>query len=286
MIKNLNGIHETVDYRENTNLRLWQTSVYEEFPPHWHTAIEVIMPLKNEYHLRCGDTVYTLHENDILLICPGILHHLYASEGDRLFFQAEVSSVTAIREIDSVLTAVSPALLITPEIFPDEYDKLRSLLLEIVEEYKNSSPLFEASIYARLLDFLVIVGRSRYALGGGFHAGSSKKSEYQEAFIEICNYINEHCTENLTLDSVADRCGFSKYHFTRLFKQFTNISFYKYLNLKRIARAQTMLINPAIPVTEVSLSCGFSSLSSFIRMFKLITGYTPSQFRKMYKSRE
>ncbi len=283
MIENLNGIYETVNYRENTNIRMHDNTEYEEYPPHWHTAMEIIMPTENEYSLVYGDCSCTLKENEILIICPGVLHHLMAAQGHRIIFQAEMSSVIPIREIESVLTNISPGLLITPETFPDIYDHLRSLMDEIVAEYLQSAPLFEASIYARLLEILVEIGRNYTSLGGNFHTGSSKQSEYLEKFMDICNYISEHCTEKLTLDMAADRCGFSKYHFTRLFRQFTNVSFYRYLNQKRIARAEQLLINPALTITDVSLSCGFSSLSAFIRMFKIIKGCTPSQFRSLYK---
>ena len=76
--------------------------------------------------------------------------------------------------------------------------------------------------------------------------------------------------------------GFSKFHFTRLFKQFTNVSFYKFLNQKRIDHAASLLINPEVSVTEAALSAGYSSLSSFIRMFKIMKGCTPTEYRAMY----
>ena len=284
MIENLNGIHETVNYRENTNIRMYDNTDYEEYPPHWHTAMEIIMPLENKYPLQYGECTCSPLENEILIICPGVLHHLMAARGHRIIFQAELSSFSQIREVESIVTNISPGLLITPERFPENYDHIHRLMNEIVEEYFRSSPLFEASIYARLLEMLVIIGRSHTALGSNFHAKSSKQTEYREKLIDICNYISEHCTEDMTLDQIADRCGFSKYHFTRLFKQFTGVSFYKYLNQKRIARAEQLLIDPSISITDVSLSCGFSSLSAFIRMFKIIKGCTPSQFRSLYEA--
>jgi AraC-like DNA-binding protein len=76
--------------------------------------------------------------------------------------------------------------------------------------------------------------------------------------------------------------GFSKFHFERLFKQFTGTSFYKYVNQKRIVKAQEMLMEPNNTVTDVAVSCGFSSISSFIRMFKIHKGCTPSEFKNMY----
>ena len=111
----------------------------------------------------------------------------------------------------------------------------------------------------------------------------AKQEEYFDMFIKICDYINEHCSEDLTLEAVADMSGFSKFYFSKLFKQFTNVSFYRYVNQKRIAKAELLLINPENSITDVALSCGFSSLSPFIRMFKLIKGCTPTEFRNIYK---
>ena len=63
-----------------------------------------------------------------------------------------------------------------------------------------------------------------------------------------------------------------------------NVSFYKYVNQKRIAKAAELLIEPKNSVTDVALSSGFPSLSSFIRMFKIVKGCTPTEFRNMYCS--
>ncbi|RHC49363.1 AraC family transcriptional regulator [Hungatella hathewayi] len=113
------------------------------------------------------------------------------------------------------------------------------------------------------------------------HAGP-QSAKYAERFLYVCNYINEHCTEDLSLETIAGIAGFSKYHFTRLFKDFTHTSFYRYLNKKRISHAEQLLINPEYSVTEVALQSGFSSLSAFIRMFKQLKGCTPTEFKRMY----
>jgi AraC-like DNA-binding protein len=282
MIENLNGIHETVNYREDTNIRFYDNTDFEAYPRHWHTCFEIIMPVRNEYVVEYDKYQCTLQEGDIIFICPGVLHYLKACEGERYIFQAELSSVSPIREVESALTIFYPALILTPENSPEIYDRLHRLLLEIVDEYNQAAPLYEASIYARLLEMVVTVSRSRTDTQIHFSTSHTKQKEYIEKFMNICDYISEHCTEPLTLDMVADLSGFSKYHFTRLFKQFTNVSFYKYLNLKRIAKAEQLLINPDLSITDVALSSGFSSLSAFIRMFKIIKGCTPSEFRSIY----
>ena len=283
MIENLKGIYETVNFRGNTNLRLYNNNEAENYPPHWHTPAEIIMPEENIYTVECGERSFVLRENDILLICPCCLHTLYAPEsGRRIIFQPDTSVLRSMKEIETILSLFSPVILITPEEYPEIHPEIRRLLLEIREEYFNNTSLSEAAIYGKFLSILVLIGRNYTENAEHFNVADRKRQEYTEKFIYICDYISEHCTEDLTLDEIAGLAGFSKYHFTRLFKQFTNVSFYKYVNQKRIAHAENLLANPEYTITDVAINSGFSSMSSFIRMFKIVKNCTPTEFRSMY----
>ncbi|MFA9466369.1 MAG: helix-turn-helix domain-containing protein [Velocimicrobium sp.] len=283
MIENLKGIHETVNYKENTNIRLYDNTEAEDYPAHWHTPIEIIMPLENFYSVFYNNHVFELNPGEIIIICPGVIHTLKAPKiGRRIIFQAELSMFHEIKELESVLSLLNPTFIITPKSLPSIHGKLYQYMLEIMEEYKKDSSLTETIIYSRLLEMFALIGRSHVKNIPLLDTGNIKQKEYTEKFIFICNYISEHCTEELTLEEVASYAGFSKYHFTRLFKQFTNISFYKYVNKKRIATAETLLINPQLTITDVALRSGFSSPSAFIRMFKILKSCTPTEFRQMY----
>ncbi len=283
MIENLNGIRETVNYRKDTRLRLYNNVQIEDYPDHWHTPVEIIMPIENIYSVVVGGHTITLNPTDIIFICPGVIHSLKAhGKGRRIIFQAEITMFTAIREFESILSLMSPVLKITKENPHDIHKHICNLLLQINEEYNNSNILMETIIYSKLLNIFVLVGRNYTSNSVFFNGMDYQNKEYTEKFIFICNYINEHCTEDLNLDKIAKLAGFSKYHFTRLFKQITTTTFYKYLNLKRIEHAQKLLENPGISVTEVALNSGFSSLSAFIRMFKLINHCTPTEYRNMF----
>lgn len=215
MIESLNGIFETINYKQRTSIKLYDNDEYEDYPAHWHTNPEIIMPTENIYTVECYNQIITLREGDIVLICPGCIHTLYAPEkGRRIIFQADINPLRFMKEIETLVTIISPLIVITPEDFPSIYNKVKSLLLKIKNEYLSS---------------------------------------------------------------------FSKFYFSRLFKQFTNVSFYKYVNQKRIEKAAEMLTEPNISITNVALSCGFESLSSFIRMFKIVKGCTPTEFRNMYQ---
>ena len=283
MIHNLVGIHETVDYRTDTQICLYYNDEYENYPPHWHTSFEVIMPVVNTYHVACGDCHYNLREGDILIICPCMIHELFAPPtGERIIFQPGLSQIT-IKELSLITSIISPCLLITPEDYPQIYPEIQKLLLEIKEEYFSFAVYAEASIFSKFLEILVYIGRSRQTFSPpNTDLSYSRQKEYVEKFLFVTEYINTHFSEDLHLEGIATLAGFSKYHFARLFKQYTDTSFYKYLNQKRIEHAKTLLLDPQLTVIEVATQSGFSSLSAFLRMFKQLNKCTPTEFRNMY----
>lgn len=283
MIENLNGLHETVNYRKDMQIRLHNNAVCENYPPHWHTPFELIMPTESGYTVRCGDKEYVMNEGDIIVICPGVIHELYSPpKGVRIIFLASLSQID-LQELDLVIAMISPAILISPKEAPQIHRQIHRLMLEIRDEYFRNLPYTESSIYSKFLEILVLIGRYHAEITQhNFEVKNNKQQEYMEKFLFICNYINEHYAEPLSLEVVASLAGFSKYHFTRLFKQYADTSFYKYLNQKRIAHAKHLLVHKDLSVLEISLQCGFSNLSSFLRMFKKLTGFTPTELRKMY----
>ena len=58
MIAHLNGDFETVDYLQDKSIRLYDNVENEEYPPHWHNAIEIIMPLISTYTVICSGKQY------------------------------------------------------------------------------------------------------------------------------------------------------------------------------------------------------------------------------------
>ena len=283
MIEQLSGLHETVNYRQNTQLRLYNNNEAEDYPPHWHTPYEIIMPTAGTYRVVCGQEEYRLATGDILVICPGIIHELFAPpEGERIIFQPNLSNL-AIRETDLISSLIAPALLITPKTHPEIHRRVHGLMLEIKEEYFRDEAYLEAAIYARFLQIMVLIGRD---LSGkarmGIDAAAGKQKEYLERITLVCSYVSTHFQEELTLDEAAAMAGFSKYHFSRLFRQVTGSSFYRYVSQRRIAAAKEYLISGKYSIFEVAYLSGFSSHSTFTRMFRQITGSTPNEFKKVY----
>lgn len=283
MIEHIADTQETVKFKPNTHLMLYDNCQTEEYEFHWHTPLEIIMPLTNPYTVYCNGRSFPLQEGHILIINSGTLHHMPAQSGRRIIFQPDFTLLRNINELNSALSLISYAKVFTPENSPAIHTELQQILLDIRDEYSGGALLSEAAIYAKLIDMFVLIGRNHTQNSEIFDVQVGKQKEYAEKFLYICEYIDAHCTEELSIEEVSALIGFSKYHFSRLFKQFTNTSFYKYLSQKRISYAENLLINSNVTITEVAANSGFPSVSAFIRMFKIIKGYTPTEFRSMWE---
>lgn len=281
MIEILDGIRETIKYQDFSNLLLHHNTDYEDYPSHWHTGLEIIMPQKSYYEVIVEDQAYLLNEGDIIFINSGTIHSTKAPPiGERVIFQFELSLLYNLKEFGTTLFMLPPVLVLYHNEPSDIYQPIYETMLNIVKEYDSKNALKEAYIYSFLIQIYVLLCRKEVYDSEKFrNANTSKQHEYIEKFLFTCDYINKHITENLPLDQVAAIAGFSKYHFSRLFKQFTNVTFYDYLCQRRLTLAQELLMDDELSITEVAMHSGFSSLSTFNRIFKSKNGCSPTEYR-------
>lgn len=282
MIEHLDGIFENVDFHGQKGIRINELTKQEDFPPHWHNAVEVIHVKENRYKIAAVGNTYELAEGDIALIRPGIIHALYAPvNGRRIILLADIKGLREVGGLETLL-AVLPPVVVVSEGETDIHQRIHALMENMEEEYSGRNSFYEIRIYVSLLEMMAALGRRAVARNSRISVEDAANSRHGKRMMEACSYINEHCTEGLTLSQMASLSGFSKYHFTRIFKEFTHTSFYQYLSEKRISHAEQLLINPDYSVTEVAVRSGFSSLPAFNRMFHRWKGCTPTEFRGMY----
>ena len=96
----------------------------------------------------------------------------------------------------------------------------------------------------------------------------------------VATYVQEHLSEQIPLSTLARLARLSTFHFSRAFKQSFGVSPHRYHTNQRIELAKSMLAERKQSVTEVSLSVGFSETSSFIAVFRKVTGQTPSRYQR------
>lgn len=286
MIEELNGTRETVAHPDNLLVRLYVNTQVENYPMHWHTDIEIIMPIENIYTIVIDKTSYLLNPGDIIIIPSGELHELFAPiSGKRIIMLFDNSILNSLSSIDSISNGFYPCITIRSDDEKPYHKQLTSLIEQITDEYIKRAPLFETTIYSLFMYFLVIVGRNCINQDlPNINVKKQKQHQYIDKFLSVCNYINEHCTEDVTVNQLATLAGFSRYHFSRLFNAFLGVSYYDYLMKRRIMHAEALLCDPNLSIVEIAMQSGFNSLATFNRNFRTIKKCTPSEYRSMYSS--
>lgn len=95
--------------------------------------------------------------------------------------------------------------------------------------------------------------------------------------LPVLEYMKAHLSQDLCIEGVASTFGFSVRNLTRLFTN-SGIRFVHYLNYQRVVRAIELLSDQAMGIEQVAYEVGFNSPNSFSRVFKHITGESPSTF--------
>ena len=158
-------------------------------------------------------------------------------------------------------------------------------ILDIYSEYYSNTEISNVRIYMNLLNLLVALREYQIEQAQLFLMnGKDKLYQYNEKFKLVLKYIDQNYMHNISLDTLAEIAGYSKYHFSRIFKQYHSMSYIQYINLRRTRAAEMLLLDPNIAITEVAMRSGFSSLSSFNRIFKEIKHCTPSSYQRFYCS--
>lgn len=99
----------------------------------------------------------------------------------------------------------------------------------------------------------------------------------------VIRFMELNLKKAMTLDDMASIAGMSKYHFCRTFKQHLKTSPFSYLHRLRVNAAKEMLLSdPSIPITDVALNSGYSSIVQFERMFRKTVGLSPRQYKNIY----
>jgi AraC-like DNA-binding protein len=98
---------------------------------------------------------------------------------------------------------------------------------------------------------------------------------------ELCSYINDNLSSNMSIDDLAKVVGQSRAQFMRRFKATTLLTPHRFLVLRRLRHARKLLAIPRMDYAAIALACGFVSQSYFTTVFKRIEGVTPREYRQM-----
>jgi AraC-like DNA-binding protein/ligand-binding sensor protein len=93
------------------------------------------------------------------------------------------------------------------------------------------------------------------------------------------DYVASHQSEPIKLVQIARALNVSTFHFCRMFKQTTGLTFVDYLSRVRIEKAKILLYDNGLRVSEIAYEVGFQTITHFNRIFRKLVGYSPTEYR-------
>ena len=97
--------------------------------------------------------------------------------------------------------------------------------------------------------------------------------------IQAKQFMDKNYQKDISLDQIALDTLVSKYHLLRLFKKYYGLTIHQYLISRRLIEAKKILAQ-GISVSSVCYKVGFSSLSTFSKLFKSKNGISPTRYQK------
>lgn len=156
-----------------------------------------------------------------------------------------------------------------------EYLSLADRILQLRFDRRSGTDVLQR---ACLMELLVMVNRCFATRKSSARAIQSTKVTGSR-LRPLLDYIDNHLTENLSLDALAQGLSMSKSNISHIFKEETGSTPSRYITTRRIALAKHLL-RSGCTVTEACMQSGFNDYANFIRVFKTATGVSPGQYKK------
>ncbi|MCR5556983.1 MAG: AraC family transcriptional regulator [Butyrivibrio sp.] len=275
---------EKIQFNSPSSISVTDEEGPESYPLHWHNAAEFTLILKDDCKYRVNDTLYELNTGDILLAWPQQIHEtVHIPKGGALFIQFPSVILENNLDLVSISRFLYECHKISAAENPDLAGFIKNKILDIQKIHNSSDPLSETRCKLCIYDILLKIGEYSISLAKKRVSIDKDTGASWDYIHKACTYIVENSAEGITQVDVAGHIGISTFYLSKLFKKYMHMSFPTYLSNIRVKKAASMLLNENLSITEVAFLSGFQSTTTFNKAFHDITGYSPRDYRKLYR---
>lgn len=258
-------------------------------PMHWHEEIEIICFQKGSFTLEVNMEQYRTDSESLFFVSSGELHRITGEQPcqeSAFVFSPYLLNFVSNDDMQNriILPLIQGDLTLPRRLTPEHrcfravQEEYRRLISHCRSESAHTAPSVSDQLFikAALLNILGILSAN-----SELHTAKENKNESIESVKTVLSYIHTHYTEKIYVRDLARIVNLNDQYFCRLFRKVTGQSPIAYLNSYRIRRSIDLLSQTQLSVTDICLGCGFHNLGNFLREFRLQTGTTPLQYRKI-----
>ena len=244
-----------------------------EFSYHYHDFHKIIVFISGKVTYHIEGKAYHLKPRDILLVSQGAIHKPEIDPSvpyERYIFW--IRNDISCQKLNTCFQKANDRSFNLVRADSALQEHLKELLPEIKHALKNEHFGDSELKDALFTQFMIYINRIFLSTINI----PDKKSYSSDSQVEqLLKYINRNLTEELSIDQLAERFFFSKYHMMRKFKNETGYTIHNYISSKRLLLARS-LISQGTPVMKAAEMSGFNDYTTFVRSYKKQFGKTPS----------
>lgn len=252
---------------------------------HFHECFEIVFYIKSQNKAYIHDIAYDINSNDIIVIPPRQIHSIQYSPGipymryvlyfSRSFIQDTLAAVGCPGILNYFERVPYKKISLTPATI-NHFSQLFHLFYQQRKKMTSYAELSSSPLLKLYAVTLILEIYEQFKTRNVSHVVQPEQTPVTE---KIIKYINNHYSENITLEILENTFFVSKYYICRLFRENLGVSVIEYLQYKRVVEAQRLLSDTGRPITDICFDCGFNNVQHFYRVFKKISQVTPQQYR-------
>ena len=245
----------------------------KDFSYHYHDFHKIIVFISGKVTYHIEGKAYHLKPRDILLVSQGAIHKPEIDPSvpyERYIFW--IRDDLSCQELNTCFQKANDRSFNLVRADSALQERLKDLLPEMEQTLQNKhfgDPVLRDALF---MQFMIYINRIFLRTS----SSPDKKAYSSDTQVEqLLKYINRNLSENLSIDQLAERFFFSKYHMMRKFKNETGYTIHNYITSKRLLMARS-LISQGVPVMKAAMASGFRDYTTFVRAYKKQFGKAPS----------
>lgn len=253
----------------------------KDFSYHYHDFNKILIFLSGDVTYSIEGRFYDLKPNDIVFVNSGEVHRpiIHSAKAyERIIIYVSPSFIDSYQEKDYDLGFCFQQahrehshVLRTNSFQRSELEDVTKRLEASLHDTDYANELYHNLLF---LEFMIQLNRASIHHNIRYIRNSSSNQK----ILAVLDYLNQHLTEEIQIDQLAQTFYVSRYHLMRTFKEETGYTIGTYISTKRLQLARKLIRN-GTSITEACYACGFKNYSTFSRAYKKNFGSAPRDLR-------